>query len=419
MAYSDTIELFPFGNEDIKRGSVAPTKSTVILIRWTVVIICAYLIIYRAESTISGDLLNLLVCLYMATNLALYSIKEEMFRRPAFHSSLLVLDTFVITISLIANGKVDSEFFLTYFFLIIICCFFENTKTVALISILAPLGYAALLFRSGSYDASALLRFPFLFVVSLFYGYFMQLVRTQKALREQAEQKNRGKAELLNVLSHELKTPLTVIAGFTQALKGEVMGSVTAEQSAALEKILQQSGTLLEIMNAILDTASIETSAAEIRREEVALNEILDDLRNAYLGVSENSQRLVVWDYSVDLPKISTDGAKLKIILRNLINNALKFTERGEIRVTVRYHGRQNTVEFSIKDTGIGIDRVDTDLIFHKFWQADVAKIKDHGGMGLGLYIVREFCELLGGSITVDSHLGHGSEFKVTMPVPS
>jgi signal transduction histidine kinase len=106
-----------------------------------------------------------------------------------------------------------------------------------LISILAPLGYAALLFHSGSYDASALLRFPFLFVVSLFYGHFMQLVRTQKALREQAEQKNRGKVELLNVLSHELKTPLTVITGFTQALKGEVLGSVTAQQCAALGKI--------------------------------------------------------------------------------------------------------------------------------------------------------------------------------------
>jgi len=74
-------------------------------------------------------------------------------------------------------------------------------------------------------------------------------------------------------------------------------------------------------------------------------------------------------------------------------------------------------VEFSIKDTGVGIDKAETDLVFHKFWQADAAKIKDHGGMGLGLYIVREFCELLGGSITVRSELGHGSEFKVTMPV--
>jgi len=135
MVRIDTIELFPFGQDDFQRGRITPTKSTVILIRWTVVIICAYLIIYRAESTISSDLLNLLVALYMGTNVALYSIKEEMFRRPAFHSSLLVLDTFVITISLIVNGKVESEFFLTFFFLINICGFFEDTKTVAVIGL--------------------------------------------------------------------------------------------------------------------------------------------------------------------------------------------------------------------------------------------------------------------------------------------
>lgn len=417
MTHANSIELFPFGRDDIRTGRVAPAKSTVILIRWTVVIICSYLIIHRAESAISNELLNLLVALYMGTNVVLYSIKEEMFRRPAFHSSLLVLDTFVITISLIVNGKVDNEFFLTYFFLIIICCFFENTKTVAVISILAPLGYAALLFRSGAYDASALLRFPFLFVVSLFYGYFMQLVRTQKVLREQAEQKNRGKQELLQVLSHELKTPLTVINSFAQALKGEVLGSVNSEQTTALAKILQQSDTLLEVMNAILDTASIETTAAEVRRDDVALNDVMEELKSNYTETANNGRQALVWDYTADLPRITTDGAKLKIILRNLINNALKFTEQGEIRVRARHDAKAKRVEFLVKDTGIGIDMAESELIFDKFWQADAAKIKDHGGMGLGLYIVKEFCELLSGTVTVNSELGQGTEFKVALPV--
>ena len=416
MAHTETIELFPYGQTDVRKDDIGPAKSTVILIRWAVVILCSYLIIHRVDDTISSELLNLLVALYMATNVALYSIREELFHRPAFHSSLLALDTFVITISLIVNGKVDSEFFLTYFFLIIVCCFFETSKTVAAISILAPLGYGVLLFRSGSYDASALLRFPFLFVVSLFYGYFMQLVRTQKVLREQAEQKNKGKAELLNVLSHELKTPLTVITSYAQVLKEKMLGDVTAEQSAALGKIMQQSETLLEIMNAILDTASIETRAAEVRREDVVLNVLFEDLESNYRGIGDTDQQLLVWDYSATLPKMTTDAAKLKIILRNLINNALKFTEKGEIRVTVRHYPENNRVEISIKDTGIGIDKAQSGLIFHKFWQADAAKIRDHGGMGLGLYIVKEFCELLGGKVSVESELGQGSEFKVVLP---
>jgi len=84
--------------------------------------------------------------------------------------------------------------------------------------------------------------------------------------------------------------------------------------------------------------------------------------------------------------------------------------------VTARHHSEANRVEFSIKDTGIGIDKGQCDLIFHKFWQADAAKIKDHGGMGLGLYIVKEFCELLGGRVSVESELGRGAEFRVELP---
>lgn len=416
MGRADAIELFPFGQTEARHSAAAPAKSTIILIRWTVVILCSYLIIHRAESLLANDLLHFAVALYMGTNLVLYSVNDELFHRPAFHSSLLVLDTFVITISLIVNGNVDSEFFLTYFFLIIICCFFESSKTVAVISILAPLGYAALLFRSGAYDASALLRFPFLFVVSLFYGYFMQLVRTQKVLREQAEQKNQGKAELLNVLSHELKTPLTVITSFAQALKGKMLGEVNAEQSAALEKIMQQSDTLLEIMNAILETASIETCAAEVRKENVALQGLLADLQANYHGLADDGQRRLVWDVPATVPTICTDGAKLKIILRNLINNAIKFTEKGEIRVTARHDLGRNLVEFTVKDSGVGIAKSEASLIFDKFWQADAAKIKDHGGMGLGLYIVKEFCELLGGKVSVVSELGLGAEFKVALP---
>jgi signal transduction histidine kinase len=243
----------------------------------------------------------------------------------------------------------------------------------------------------------------------------MQLVRTQKVLREQAEQKNKGKAELLNVLSHELKTPLTVITSYAQVLKEKMLGDVTAEQIAALGKIMQQSETLLEIMNAILDIASIETRAAEVRREDVALNVLFEDLESNYRGIGDTDQQLV-WDYPATLPKMTTDAAKLKIILRNLINNALKFTDKGEIRVTVRHHPENNRVEISIKDTGIGIDKAQSGLIFHKFWQADAAKIKDHGGMGLGLYIVKEFCELLGGRVSVETELGQGSEFKVVLP---
>jgi signal transduction histidine kinase len=134
-------------------------------------------------------------------------------------------------------------------------------------------------------------------------------------------------------------------------------------------------------MNAILDIASIETSAAEVRREDVALSAWLADLNSNYQGIGDKDEPLLVWDYSPTLPIMTTDAAKLKIILRNLISNALKFTAKAEVRVTAQHHPELNRVVLSIKDRGIGIDKAQSRLILEKFWQANAAKFKGHGGM--------------------------------------
>jgi len=206
--------------------------------------------------------------------------------------------------------------------------------------------------------------------------------------------------------------PLTVISSYAQVLKGKMLGDVTAEQRAALGKILRQSATLLEIMNAIFDTASIENRAGRMWRSAHCWR-----ISRALIGGSAiRTNRCWSGTLFSTLPKMTTDTAKLKIILRSLINNALKFTAKGEVRVTAQHHPEHNRVVISIKDTGIGIDKRQSGLIFEKFWQADAAKIKDHGGMGLDLYIVKEFSKLLGGTVSVESELGQGSEFKVVLP---
>lgn len=114
----------------------------------------------------------------------------------------------------------------------------------------------------------------------------------------------------------------------------------------------------------------------------------------------ENSERKRAWDYAPPLPQIISDPAKLNIILQNLIDNPIKFTEKGEIRVGVRYYPNRNQVDFIVKDSGIGIEKAQIPLIFEKFWQVDANKIKDHGGMGLGLSI-----------------FGQGSGLKISLPV--
>lgn len=396
-----------------------PIKSTIVLIRWPVVIISCYLVLYRTEELLPNYIFEALVLLYIASNLALYFVRENYFHQPAFYASVVLLDTIVLTLSLIVNGQVETDFYLAYFLLIIICCLFENPKMVATISILAPVVYAGLLFQTSDYQPAMYLRLPFLFVVALFYGYFTQLVRTQKMLREEAERRNDAKLELLNVVSHELRTPLTIINGFAEALKNKVLGEINPEQDEALDKVMRQAKNLLSIMNVILDTAGIETGGTKVQNEEFLLSSFLDELKAGHEETVKDGKVTLTWDYPTPLPVVISDKGKLRIILENLIGNAIKFTDKGEVRVSARCHPERKVMIFTVADTGIGIPEAQVPFIFDKFWQADASLSKTYGGMGLGLYILKSYLDLLGGTISVESDLGKGAKFVVMVPSES
>jgi signal transduction histidine kinase len=141
----------------------------------------------------------------------------------------------------------------------------------------------------------------------------------------------------------------------------------------------------------------------------------LDELKSLYDYPRGKDVRLE-WDYPDDLPSFHSDSDKLKHILQNLINNALKFTDAGRVTVTAREISEQRRVELTIADTGIGIPPDDLPRIFERFRQIDSTRTRVHGGVGLGLHIVKTFTEMLGGKIEVASSLGHGSVFTITFP---
>ena len=416
MASKPQSESALFNGSAFIDGSVMRLKSTVILIRWPVALISAYLVLFRGDALGEPNLAGVFVIVYTLSNVALYFVPEQTFRKMAFNVGLILLDTCVLTGSLILNGQVEPNLFLAYFLLIIICCIFENPNMIAVVSLLAPVAYAGLYLNDGTLHPGAYLQLIFLFIVGIFYGYLTQLVRTQKILRERAEDRNQAKTELLNILSHELKTPLTVIMSFAQAMQGKILGEINADQEQALKKILRQASNLHQIMNVLLDAASIETSAQTTRKEIFSLETFIEEIKQNYEGVIDNQERCLVWNVSHPLPNVVSDPGKLRIILQNLINNAAKFTEKGEIRVAARYLPEQKQVFFSVADTGIGITKDHLPFIFDKFWQVDADKVTDRGGMGLGLYIVKVFTELLEGTVTVESTPGRGTEFTVTLP---
>jgi len=372
--------------------------------------------LFRASALSIGLLFDAFVVLYILTNVGLYFVREEAFRDLKFNVSLVGLDTLVLTASLIASGQVETNFYLAYFLLIIICCIFENPRMIAIVSFVAPFAYAGIFFSTDDFLPGNYVQLAFLFVVGLFYGHFSQLMRAQRTLKERAEQKNQAKTELLNILSHELKTPLTVIASYAQALKGEALGELNPGQVDALSKILRQTENLENIVNVILESASVETGAVAVQREELVLSEFLDELKQNCEGVSVNRAVAIVWDYPAPLPIVNSDPGKLKIILLNLINNAIKFTDVGEIRIHARHQAQEQKMVFTVSDSGIGIAPDQLPFVFDKFWQVDAARTRTQNGIGMGLYIVKEFTQLLGGAVSVDSTLNKGTQFVVELP---
>ncbi len=160
----------------------------------------------------------------------------------------------------------------------------------------------------------------------------------------------------------------------------------------------------------------MEAEAVKVDYREFSAEKFLSDLQSSY-NVPMDKDLALIWHYSSSLPVMNTDKGKLQQILQNLINNAIKFTEKGSVTISANYLSETGSVEFKVSDTGIGIPEKAVPVIFEKFRQIDSSDTRQYGGVGLGLYIIKKFTDLLGGTVRVESEAGKGSIFVVTVPV--
>lgn len=243
--------------------------------------------------------------------------------------------------------------------------------------------------------------------------------RLYEQTRNQAaelETSNRIKDEFLGVMSHELRTPLNVIMNYAEALSSGMFGDMAPDQKRGTEKIKSQAGHLLALINGILEITKIETGTVTLLKEPIDLEDFVTEIRSDYM-ISMEKEVTLHWKVPPDLPMIVSDRMKLKQILTNLINNAIKFTEAGSVTISVQPLDQRQTVEFAVADTGPGISDELIPLIFDKFRQLDSTTTRSYSGAGLGLYIVKTFTELLEGKVSVRSTLGEGSTFTIRLPI--
>jgi signal transduction histidine kinase/methyl-accepting chemotaxis protein len=229
------------------------------------------------------------------------------------------------------------------------------------------------------------------------------------------EAANKHKSQFLANVSHELRTPLNSIIGFTRLVLRKTEGQIEKLQNDNLHKVLISSEHLLNLINGLLDLAKIESGKMEAYVETFKLDEVMRVATTTVEPMLKNGRVKLVTEIAPDIPPLKTDRDKLKQSILNLLSNSVKFTEQGEIKLAAwRDNG---SLKLTVSDTGIGMKKEALDLIFEEFRQADMSSTRRYGGTGLGLAIVRRFINLMGGEIGVESELGKGSKFTITIPM--
>lgn len=222
--------------------------------------------------------------------------------------------------------------------------------------------------------------------------------------------------DFISIVSHEFRTPLSLIMGYTEMVHEELMGKITSEQRKCLERVMKASDELLALVNNVLQAGRLESGCVEISKREVRLSDLLGELR-AELPKPQAKELEFVWDIPEDLPCVNTDADHLKGILQQLIGNALKFTEQGHVTVSSRSLLEAGKVEISVRDSGIGIAEHVLPALFEKYRQLDSSATRTYDGIGLGLYVARKLTDLLGGELKVTSRPAMGSTFTVVLPI--
>jgi signal transduction histidine kinase len=231
----------------------------------------------------------------------------------------------------------------------------------------------------------------------------------------QVEEASKHKSQFLANMSHELRTPLNAILGYTELILDGIYGDAPDKMRSVMERVQSNGKHLLGLINDVLDLSKIEAGQLTLSIQDYSIKDVVHGVYSAVEPLASSKKLDFKIELPPNLPPARGDDRRLTQVLLNLVGNAIKFTDAGE--VAVKAAASNGSVTISVRDTGPGIAEADQEKIFEEFQQSDSTKTKAKGGTGLGLSIAKRIIEMHGGRLWVESSLGEGSTFSFTVPL--
>jgi signal transduction histidine kinase len=394
-------------------------KHTVIILQWLIAIVTSYLTLFSEGAATEDPVVYALVGVLLASVLVPYRLPAELFYHKYFDTSFLLTDTLLISCVIYMNRSLPWDLFVIYFLILLIAAIGTNLVRIVVASVVVSLVYLVFLMQQGKgipqIGTDLILRVPFLFGVSVLYGYISENANRERRRAEIAEERERTKMEMVSSLAHDIKNPLGIIMGYAELLI-EMLESSKGEKEHLdlLQRIQSSSQRIVNLVTGFLDASKAEAGKLEIAHRPVSFNALLQDVVRQQEAELQRKQLMIDLQLDDKVPEILGDAAQLDRVFWNLIGNAIKFTPTGG-QITVSCRRDDGYITVAVQDTGIGIPQEELPLLFTQFKRLKGATKME--GTGLGLFVVKTLVEAHKGSVQVKSVDGQGSTFTVRIPI--
>lgn len=341
-----------------------------------------------------------------------------------FYLISLVMDLSLISLLILFVGLFVGSFYIGFYLLVAIHSFYFGLRIGLAAALLASLFYSVIYVFLGGLSfipwPDFIMRIGFLYMISLSLGLISENERRQRRMLAEALKKAtqaiRLKEEFLGTLSHDIRTPLTSVVGYADLLLDGDYGEISSEQKTPLKNIIKGTESLLTLFNRLLELSEVKAGDIQFKVEAFDMNRLLQEMIRYFRPVVSNP-RVELKDYvTCQAVMVESDRTLVCHVLTNLISNALKYTEKGHVQVSLLNGNPANQVRIVVEDTGIGIKAEEIDSIFDEFKRGSSPSALSKPGVGLGLAIVKRSLRHLRGEIQVESVYGQGSKFTVTLP---